>query len=176
MRLGWLSDIHLNFLSPAALGSFFYDLAEHDVDAWLVGGDIGEANSLFGYLDAFARLPVHTYFVLGNHDYYRGSIGRIRVAKALVDPGPNLTWLTDAECIELSADTALVGDDGWADGRIGNALTTPIELNDFYLIRELSGLERAELVRHYRPLGMRRRSVCSRSLRRPQTVISRCWS
>ena len=42
MKLAWLTDIHLNFLRPPAVGAFIEMLAETEADAVLIGGDIGE--------------------------------------------------------------------------------------------------------------------------------------
>lgn len=79
MHLGWLSDIHLNFfLGPAARSKFFDGLKQRHVDAWILSGDIGEAGLVVRYLEEFERLPVRTYFVLGNHDFYHGSIEQTR--------------------------------------------------------------------------------------------------
>src|SRR5436305_186175 len=74
-RLAWLTDIHLNFLRPAELKTFFDSLPQ--ADAFVITGDIGEAHDVLAHLRTFAdRGP--TYFVLGNHDFYRGSIAGIR--------------------------------------------------------------------------------------------------
>lgn len=43
MKLGWLSDIHLNFLAADAIAAFVTDLARHEVDAWLISGDIASS-------------------------------------------------------------------------------------------------------------------------------------
>jgi predicted phosphohydrolase len=155
VKLGWLSDIHLNFLSVEARSRFFDDLSKRDVDGWLITGDIGEAVSILPFLKDFAvLLPVKSFFVLGNHDFYRGSIGQVRAeVKSLIVANPQLTWLTDTAYLELSAGVALVGDDGWSDGRLGDALGTPVELNDFVLIRELSGHTRPILVQRLNRLG-----------------------
>ena len=47
----------------------------------------------------------------------------------------------------------LVGDDCWGDGRLGNPHSTPVELRDFYLIEELTGHSRPDLVRLLNKLG-----------------------
>ena len=78
MRLGWMSDIHLNFLEKNDLRSFLLNLASQDVDGWLISGDIGEASSVVRFLDLLASAsdsPI--YFVLGNHDFYGSSLSRI---------------------------------------------------------------------------------------------------
>ena len=65
--------------------------------------------------------------------------------------------------IELTKNTALVGRDGWGDGRLGNVEQTPVRLNDFRLIEELTGLEYRELINTLRGLG----DECAESIRDP---------
>jgi 3',5'-cyclic AMP phosphodiesterase CpdA len=82
------------------------------------------------------------YFVLGNHDFYRGSIAetRRRVAEA-ASRSRCLRYLTELGVVELSPTTALVGHDGWADGRCGDWQNTDVMLNDFFLIQEVHKLD-----------------------------------
>lgn len=155
MRLGWLSDIHLNFLDQSRLRGFLCDVASCGVDAWLVGGDIGEANSLLGFLRLLeTAVPCKTYFTLGNHDFYKGSLVEVRArVRHLVGESERLVWLTTSDPQLFDDGVGVVGDDSWADARFGNAHGTPVELNDFCLIEELTGLTRAELVRTLNGLG-----------------------
>src|SRR5262245_44497609 len=79
MRAAWLTDIHLNFLRTDDLYGFLDALWAMNVDAFLVSGDIAEAMDILYYLkkmDAALDRPV--FFVLGNHDYYHGSIRTVR--------------------------------------------------------------------------------------------------
>lgn len=155
MRLGWLSDIHLDFPNPAQVEQFLDVLAATAVDAWLIGGDTAEGPSVIVELRRIAaRLAVPVYFILGNHDFYLGSFAAVtgRVRERLAGH-PRLTWLTAAEPILLSGSVALVGDDGWADARLGDPAGTEIEINDFYRIRELKGLTHAERVLALNRLG-----------------------
>src|SRR4051794_39722357 len=87
-RLAWLTDIHLNFLRRAEQRAFFASLP--DADAFAITGDIGEAHDVAAHLRAFAELgPL--YFVLGNHDFYRGSIAGVRAeVRQLCCDVPNL--------------------------------------------------------------------------------------
>ena len=139
MKLAWLTDIHLNFLRKAGLEAFLASLADTDVDAFLLGGDIGEAHDVAAHLRAFAELgPI--YFVLGNHDYYRGSIAGVRdEVRNLCREVPNLRWMPDAGVVPLTESTCLIGHDGWGDGRLGNYHGSDVMLNDFALIGEFRG-------------------------------------
>jgi 3',5'-cyclic AMP phosphodiesterase CpdA len=81
-------------------------------------------------------LPVH--FVLGNHDYYKGSISGVRkVASALYKRSDLLNWLTDSGPVWLTAKTVLVGHGGWGDARAAEFLRSDVILNDYLLIEEL---------------------------------------
>jgi predicted phosphohydrolase len=148
MKLGWLSDIHLNFLDKPGVRRFFRQLASCEVDGWLLGGDIGEAKSIAGYLRLFeTELPCRTYFVLGNHDFYGGSLDEVQAEmRRLTRQSDRLVWLTESGPQGLDGGVVIVGDDGWADGRFGNAQRTPVALNDFHMIEELVGLTRTALV------------------------------
>ena len=78
-RYGWLTDIHLNFLSPAQRRQFYACLRAAELDGLLIGGDIGEAPSVVHYLTELEEaFPGMIYFVLGNHDFYK-EIGRAHV-------------------------------------------------------------------------------------------------
>jgi hypothetical protein len=58
-----------------------------------------------------------------------------------------------AGVVPLWKDTALVGHDGWADGRLGDGPRSEVLLNDHFLIQELSGLEKPALYRRLAVLG-----------------------
>lgn len=141
IRLAWLTDLHLNFLRPAALDAFLASLADTEADALLLGGDTGEAHDLAGFLnriDAVVQRPTH--FVLGNHDFYRGTIAGVRdKVRQLCKTLPRLRYLPDAGVVPLTPDTCLVGHDGWGDGRLGDYYGSDVMLNDFALIGEFRG-------------------------------------
>jgi hypothetical protein len=42
-RLAWRTDIHLNFVEPPGVEAFLASLAATEFDAFLIGGDIGDA-------------------------------------------------------------------------------------------------------------------------------------
>ncbi|MGD1048474.1 MAG: metallophosphoesterase [Candidatus Krumholzibacteriaceae bacterium] len=155
MRLGWISDIHLNFLDQAGCRRFLGDLASHDADAWLLGGDIGEAASVVEFLRMIdAALLCKTYFTLGNHDFYGGSLKEVRAqVRELVSQSERLVYLTESDAQLLDCGIAIVGDDSWGDARYGDALGTPVEMNDFFVIEDLAGRSRSALVRTMNGLG-----------------------
>lgn len=138
MRLAWLTDIHLNFLDDAERKRFWETVATQS-DAVAISGDIGESPNIIDYLkemEEILRGPI--YFVLGNHDFYRGSIGKTRDEVArLAKQSDYLVYMTATSVVELSAKTAVIGHDGWADARLGDLEKSDVILNDYLAIEEL---------------------------------------
>lgn len=150
-----MTDLHLNFLRPLALDAFYRRVAAEKPDALLVTGDTAEADSLVGFLDGMhAATGAHVYFVLGNHDFYRGSIAGVR---EMVQKGPRgATWIPGAPPIELAPRTMLVGIDGWGDGRCGD-VESKLQLSDWTLIADFERCQydRAARISLLRMLGDR---------------------
>ncbi len=169
MRLAWLTDVHLNFASHDARQRLYESIWDASADAVLIGGDIAEAPSALARLremDLFLRLPI--YFVLGNHDFYRGSIQAVRGQFArLTREDHRLIWLTNSGVIGLDSETALIGHDSWADGRLGNYSASPVLLNDYVLIQEFAaaGSDKAARLRILNRLGDEAAAAVERVLR-----------
>ena len=138
MRLAWLTDIHLNFLD-AVNRRRFLETIESQADAFAISGDIAESPSIIDVLTEMKEiLQKPIYFVLGDHDFYRGSIEKTRVEVAkLAEQCELLTYLTATSVVELSPQTALIGHDGWADARLGDFENSHVFLNDYIAIQEL---------------------------------------
>jgi len=154
----WLTDVHLNFLDEEERLLFYQSIRDTKADAVLLTGDIAEAPSLeklLTELEKNTELPI--YFVLGNHDYYRGDVKGVRAQMiAITKHNPKLIWLGAGKCIELGDSTVLVGHDTWADGRCGDFLNSPVLLNDSRLIGELFQAEcmgRSELLQKMQQLA-----------------------
>lgn len=141
MRIAWATDVHLNFLGAADRARFAAQVAATDTAGVLITGDIAEADSLEPLLDelAAAVAPRPLWFVLGNHDFYRGSIAEVRARAAAMTAA---RWLPAAGVVPLDDGVALVGHDGWGDARLGDPAYTRVELSDFHLIRDLAGSSR----------------------------------
>jgi predicted phosphohydrolase len=155
-RVAWTTDIHLEFLGDsAAIGRFCQSIADTDPDIVLIGGDIAVAPSIgksLLLLENYLQRPI--CFVLGNHDFYNGSISHVRsVVTRLTRQSPWLRWLSISGIIELTPNTGLLGHDGWADGRLGNSARSRVVLNDYLLIRELKGLPKSERFAKLNSLG-----------------------
>jgi predicted MPP superfamily phosphohydrolase len=139
MKLAWATDIHLNFLKSEGRKKFYQDMLTQEPDALLISGDIAEANSVASLLHEMAQhVAKPIYFVLGNHDYYRGMVSAVREAMTtLTAARTHLFWLPASGPQVLPNDTILLGQDGWADGRLGDYAFSNIELNDSHLIIDL---------------------------------------
>ena len=139
--LFWATDIHLNFLSPATnkifLGTVLTKLKTGNV--MVVTGDIAEAPSVCEFMevwkDQIEAQGSELYFILGNHDFYRGSIEKVR--NKLRTGVLSKNWLPSAGIIKLSETTALIGHDGFYDGGYDNWFKSKVDMNDYYSIQEL---------------------------------------
>ena len=143
MRLVWLTDLHLNFVAEAERDRLIEQVLAANPDHLLIGGDIAEAGSFAAELEWIADeagCPVS--FVLGNHDYYRGSIWGVRhQAEQQSCERADLTWLPAAGVVALNDQAALIGHGGWGDARAGDFLASDVVLNDYRLIEELRSAE-----------------------------------
>ena len=155
-KIVWLTDIHLNFATPEVTEEFIGTIGDLQPGAILLGGDIGEADSVTGYLSQLSEAwecPV--FFVLGNHDFYRGSIAGVREqATKLAASNERLTYLTvEEEVLPLSPSIGLIGHDGWADARVGDYMRSTVMMNDYRLIEELTNHDKTSRLEELRRLG-----------------------
>lgn len=137
-QLAWATDIHFDHAGPEAKTAFLQALQTSEAEALCLTGDLSEAPQLTEHLQeiagAFER-PV--YFVLGNHDYYHSSLSAVRTQmQQLSQEHPWLRWLPACGITPLNAQTALLGHDGWGDGRHGNLAQSWIKMTDFRLIED----------------------------------------
>lgn len=155
MKLAWATDIHLDFLDPERIAGFGRELSRTRADAVLLTGDLSVASRLgpdLAYLVRHCERPC--YFVAGNHDYYGADVETLRRGlRRLRELEPRLRWLPNEGVVRLTPEVALVGVDGWADGRLGHPETTPILLNDHRLIADLRQPSREKLLEVARRLG-----------------------
>lgn len=141
-RVVWLTDIHLNFVESELVERLLDGINAVAPDAVLISGDIGESQNVERYLSRFAaRLACPICFVLGNHDFYHGSVPVVREAIGrFCQTHANLCYLTRTEQpVELTPGVGVIGDDGWADARFGDYLGSDVFLSDYALIEELAG-------------------------------------
>lgn len=153
--IAWTTDIHLNFIDRQKIKQFCNSIRAVRPDALLISGDIGEAPDVTHYLQLLSELiPCPIYFVLGNHDFYRGSTASVRERVSELSNGSSaLHWMPQAGIVPLSDETCLVGHDGWADARFGDYEGSNVMLNDYHLIADLRGLNKEERQRKLHDLG-----------------------
>lgn len=141
MRLAWITDPHFDHCDKGWADSLFASLLEADPDGVLLGGDIAEGENLLPALERFAEeLSCPTWFVLGNHDYYRGAFLPVEEAVAgLCRRQKHLHWLRGDRVMPLTRHSALIGEGGWGDGRHGDFPGSPLTqvVADFHCIPEL---------------------------------------
>jgi len=139
MRAAWLTDIHLNFIDVSARQNFYQTIVSENIDSVWITGDIAEAPCLADILIEMAeKINKSIYFVLGNHDYYRGQVNEVRhVMATLTASHPNLFWLPVSSIHLLDQDIFLIDQDGWADGRLGDYVNSRVALNDSRMITDL---------------------------------------
>lgn len=159
MRLTWLTDIHLEFLSAFDRKRFAEQVARQNPDNVLITGDIATAGTINDRLTEFQKaIGKPVFYVLGNHDFYNGSIATVKdwATQQIFASSGDLFWL-HGSTVKMNGKSALVGIDGWADGMIGNRDKSPIVLNDWHLIKEMAdagiSLDRKKRLRMLKKLG-----------------------
>ena len=175
-RLAWVTDPHFNFVHQAERDSLIMELDASGADAIALTGDISEAEDLCWQLQRFQQETAKPIcFVLGNHDFYHGSIGNTRraVRELCGQESSELYFLTGAEPLRLSNDWTLCGEDGWADARIGNYFRSPVRMHDFRLIEDFQGLNDLEIFNFLRLEGMRSAIRLRRQLEIARTQSSK---
>lgn len=139
MNMTWLTDIHLNFIDDEERKKFYRKIINTQCDGVLISGDIAEAPSISDILMEMARwIKKPIYFILGNHDYYRGQIREVHDAMTVLTQTEKLLfWLPACGQQALNENTILLGQDGWADGRLGDYQNSRVTLNDSRMISDL---------------------------------------
>ena len=173
-KIAWATDIHLDHISQkeAPYQNWVESIKSSQCESLLLTGDIATAPTLDDWLQRVSvDIQIPIYFVLGNHDYYHGSINEVRTALGL-SKHPNLHWLGKGEVTRLSDSTSLVGHGGWGDTRVGDFFTTNIRVNDHRLIEELSNIERTHLKRKLLSLGTEAAENIKNALKSASTQIN----
>jgi len=155
MKIIWCTDIHLNFVDLFKINTFCRKITSLKPDVVLIAGDIAESDNIVEMLLALEReIQCPIYFVLGNHDYYHGSI--IDVRKRVIrtsNESSTLEYLTNTGIVKLTDDTCLIGHDSWSDGRNGDYLNSEVMLNDYVMIEEFNGLDKQSRLKKLNDLG-----------------------
>lgn len=158
-RICWATDLHMGLAENPV--DFCTKVDSLEPSGIIITGDISIAPCIHAYLkmlDTWTKVPI--WFVLGNHDFYSGDIDgtRLRVSQTCKQ-SKYLHYLTANEFVDLGPETALVGHDGWCDGRFGdffaiNPQTSRYyQIKDYYSIQNLIGRSRQELLVVLKALG-----------------------
>lgn len=160
MRVAWLSDVHLDFVGQWRRRWLAARVAARLPDTVVISGDLADGRTVAAALATLAtwiRCPI--YFVLGNHDFYHRQIADVRAevvagAQAPARTGAlpetpltatkgwpaNLRYLPAVEVAQLGPGVAVVGHDGWADGRNGDYAGSRVVPHDFRYIHDFQVL------------------------------------
>jgi 3',5'-cyclic AMP phosphodiesterase CpdA len=156
MRLLWLTDLHLDRAPAKVREQFYFRLNEGAFDAAVITGDISCGHGIEMHLAEIARatVPKMVYFVLGNHDFYRSTFANVqRRVEVVCARNSNLRQLGHGEIIPLGKSDALIGHQGWADGRAGWGARSLAHNPDFQAIGDFRGLSKEEAFEHLKRLG-----------------------
>ena len=135
----WLSDLHLDKVLGDTRQKFYHRLSQAHGENVVITGDISDGRHLCNHLlelgEACGKKSL--YFVLGNHDFYGSSLAKVHhEVHSLCKKQKNLHHLGHGEIIPLGEDQALVGHDGWADGRAGHGSKSRVRNPDFWSISD----------------------------------------
>lgn len=138
-RFAWASDTHLDRIDTAEqIIQFAQNLVKTSPDGVFLSGDISISPRLVYHLSAIERIvqcPI--YFVLGNHDYYNGEIGKVREEMNHISSSSQyLKYLPTNRYVSLTPKTVLIGHDGWYDGQYGDPKRSNVIMNDWVMIRD----------------------------------------
>jgi len=161
-RCVWVTDIHLNFVRDEGRRSeFFRSTKGCNPGVVLLSGDISEGPDVcrdLREIEAGVDRPI--LFVLGNHDFYRSSFRRVLSdVEQLVADAEHLVYLSASDPVKLTESTAVVGHDGWGDGRLGDLEgSAQLEsISDFFFIEEFAEMhwDRRQIRERIEALGSR---------------------
>ena len=154
-RIAWITDIHWDRLSAEDRREQTEWIVETEPDAVILSGDIGEATSFGEFLaQLHDNLNLPIYFILGNHDFWRGSSDGVRAAaRELSERHGNLHYISDLDIVPLTPTVCMIGHEGWADGRAGDPEGARDFPRDFLRIGDFAGLKRDEYFARINALG-----------------------
>lgn len=139
----WMTDIHLDHLGPDARNDFYIICRDAKPERIFITGDIGVAGKTVGYLEEMEDViekPI--YFVLGNHDYYHGSVESVRDEMRLMTKGFKRPWMPNYLTINnsflIGDGIAVTGVDGFADCKVGDPSIILNQMTDHHLIEDFN--------------------------------------
>lgn len=141
MKAHLYSDIHLEACDSRTKEDFIQTLVKSEPEILIIAGDIERAKGVCAELTYLSRaLPASKiYFVLGNHDYYDGSLEEVfQSVSETARASDNLVYLSDSEASEICPGTFIVGDDGFYDLQCGQVNFAAYTSSDFTYIQDFN--------------------------------------
>jgi predicted phosphohydrolase len=146
-KLVWVTDIHLdwltepntNIISESRVRDYCQEILSKQPNWVVITGDISTATSIEVHLMWLEKyLPdIPIYFVLGNHDYYYGSIPEVRSRIQKYNGVKTRTqWLNVTPIVKLTEKTCLIGHDGWYDGGYGNWFKSKLIMTEYQVTED----------------------------------------
>jgi 3',5'-cyclic-AMP phosphodiesterase len=119
-KLAWQTDLHLNFASTDARWRLIDEIDSLLPDHLLLGADIAEAPTLAESLEWLASETGRPlWFVLGDRDYYHGSIREVREPmRYITETSARIQWLPARGIVPLTDDVCPIDHGGWGDARV----------------------------------------------------------
>ena len=160
MRIAWATDLHLDHAGDHGREKFADEVIAQNSTALLITGDISSSKTVEFHLHELQkRIGIAIYYVLGNHDYYRGSIFQVRDFAKNINLGNDpILWMPHLGVLRMTNEIGIVGIDGWGDGRLGNFASSKVRLNDWNYIKEFQYVgamsDRSARLRLLNNLGM----------------------
>jgi predicted phosphohydrolase len=152
-ELVWLSDVHADSLRgdfPAEVDQ----LRRENPEGILITGDISNAERLDEHLAVISTLGCPIFFVLGNHDFWNGSFaGVTALVRSACSKKTNLFFLDESGLVQLGGGTALIGGQGWGDGKAGLGEKSPVTSRDRQLIQEFTDKPREKYFQMLQEMG-----------------------
>lgn len=146
IKLAFCTDIHLDHIAANAVLPFIHSIAAAGPDVVVCTGDISNAILLHNHLGMIAKGlgEIPFYYVLGNHDFYGGSISDVRMLRSSDRRYLSLYSLV-GKYVCINDNIAIVGHDGWYDGGYANWYASRIQMTDYKLISEFRSKSRLEM-------------------------------
>jgi len=142
----WVTDTHLDHLCFDGVpkddrwDNFVQELNNRSPEAVIITGDISNALYIKDHLKLLEQqlTTSKVFFILGNHDFYGGSIEKVRKSMVEEVSSEKMVYLSSLGYVPLTETTALVGHDGWYDGLYANWFAPNVVLmNDYLVIKEM---------------------------------------
>lgn len=141
-NVAWITDPHINFIcnvndSVRQMGSYLQQ--ELNCDTLIITGDISEGNRIIADVTELhngwvSKGGKNTFFVTGNHDYYRSSWNKLDSDLAFLNGTIGGPVCLNGCNVIIDDKTAIVGNSGWYDADCGNPYK--LGMSDWSLVEE----------------------------------------